>query len=213
MRLRDVGTTLNLNRASEEELRRLLRALRVDFGRADRIAQAVLDWRDPDDEHRARGAERAAYREAGSPMLPRNGPFQNINELRFVRGVDQELLRRLRSYVTVLGTGRVNVNAAPREVLLALEGMTEEAVAVLFRFRQQARPVPNMNRLLRELSAPARRAVESRLAQLVSRTTFDTREVAIVSEGWVDGGIMRARAEGLLVRAATAAFLVWSRIA
>lgn len=211
--LRDVGTALNLNRASEDEIRNLLAALRMDIGDADRLAQAIADWRDPDDEHRGRGAERDFYEESSSPVLPRNGPFQELGELRFVRGVDQGLYETIRPYFTLLGTGRVNLNAAEPEVILALEGMSNEAVAVVGRFRRQRRPLSSLAQLARELSPPARRAIEVNLIRLQSRVTFDTREVEVMSEGWGDGSIVHARVQGLLVRAGNSAFLVWSRVA
>ena len=44
----------------------------------DRIAQAIADWRDGDDLHRARGAEVAWYEEEGRFVLPRNGPFADV---------------------------------------------------------------------------------------------------------------------------------------
>jgi len=47
VRAHDTGVALNLNRADDEELRRLFIALRVDAGEADRLAQAIADWRDP----------------------------------------------------------------------------------------------------------------------------------------------------------------------
>ena len=59
--LRDANAAINLNLATENELRRLFQALRIDAGKADRLAQAILDWRDADDLHRARGAEEPDY--------------------------------------------------------------------------------------------------------------------------------------------------------
>jgi type II secretory pathway component PulK len=84
---RDANARLNLNRAGEEDLRRLFAALRVDATRADSLAQAIADWRDADDLHRARGAEREAYLKSGAPTLPRNGPFRSVAELLDVRGI------------------------------------------------------------------------------------------------------------------------------
>src|SRR5258705_13219073 len=46
VRVHDVGTALHLNRATEDDLRRFFVALRVDAGDADRLAQAIADWRE-----------------------------------------------------------------------------------------------------------------------------------------------------------------------
>jgi general secretion pathway protein K len=72
--LRDAYARLHLNGASEDQLRRLLLALHIDSRRADRLAQAIADWRDPDEFRRANGAEREdsgrwPLRERGHPAL------------------------------------------------------------------------------------------------------------------------------------------------
>lgn len=212
VRVRDVGVALNLNRASEDELRRLFIALRVDAGDADRLAQAIADWRDPDDLHRARGAERDAYVAAGAPALPRNGPFQTLPELLSVRGMTPALYERVRPQLTLLGSGQVNLNLADRPVLLALPGITEEAVAVLFRYRRQRHALGSVTDLERDLSPGPRRELAASLPALLARTTTETREVEIASEGWLPGSPVRVHVTGLLVRSRGAVFYVWSRI-
>lgn len=212
VRVHDVGTALHLNRATEDDLRRFFIALRVDAGDADRLAQAIADWRDPDDLHRARGAERDAYLAAGAPALPHNGPFQAIAELLAVRGMTPALYQRVRPHLTLLGSGQVNLNLADRPVLLALPGMTEEAVAVLLRHRRQRRTIGSIADLERDLSPGARRELTAALPALLARTTPETRELEIVSEGWLPGSPVRVRATGLLVRSRGAVFYVWSRV-
>jgi general secretion pathway protein K len=209
--LRDAGSALNVNRASEAELRRLLVALRVDAGLADRLAQTIADWRDPDDLRRARGAEREEYLRAGRPVLPRNGPFQSIAELGSVLGMTPEILELIRPHLTLLGTGQVNLNAAPRPVLLALPGIGEEAAGVLLRRQNGARPLRSLAELSLELSSGARAVLQAETSALLARATFETREVEAVSDGWVDGSPVRVHAQGLLVRARDVAFLVWRR--
>ena len=211
IRTRDVGSALNLNRATEDQLRRLFVVLRIDAGEADRLAQCVMDWRDPDDLHRPRGAERDEYLNARAPVLPRNGPFQALAELLSVRGMTPAIYDRARPYLTLLGSGQVNVNLADRPVLLTLPGMTEEAVAVLFRYRRQHRTLGAITDLERDLSGGGRRALEVALPALLAQTTTETREVEVVSDGSLPGSPVRARVTGLLVRARSAVFYVWSR--
>ncbi|HEY6158231.1 MAG TPA: hypothetical protein VIV88_12300 [Gemmatimonadales bacterium] len=208
---RDVGTQLNLNRATEDELRRLLASLRIDAGEADRLAQCIMDWRDPDDLHRARGAERDAYIAAGAPVLPRNGPFQTLPELLGVLGMTPELYDRVRPYLTLLGSGQVNLNTADRPVLLTLPGMTEEAVAVLLRLRRDRHRLGNTTDLERELSPGARQVLERALAELLPQVTTEIREVVVESIGSLSGSPVVARVTGLLVRSGSTVFYVWSR--
>ena len=209
---RDAGAALNLNRATEEELRRLFVALRVDAGEADRLAQAIADWRDPDSWHRARGAERDAYLAAGAAHLPRDGPFQSLTELLDVRGMTPALFARVQPQLTLLGSGQINVNVADRPVLLALPGMTEEAVAVLLRYRRQRHTLNLVTDLQRELSPAARRELAANLPALLARTTTETREVEVTSEAWLPGSPVRGRVSGLLVRSRGVVFYVWSRV-
>ncbi len=211
VRLRDASSALHLNQATEDELRRLFTALRVDAGEADRLAQAIMDWRDADDLHRGRGAERDHYERAGAAILPRNGPFRSEAELLAVRGMTRELYGQVRPFLTLLGTGQVNLHMADRPVLLALPGMGEQAVAVLQRFRRQGRRLANVADLGRELSGRAQREFEAALPSLLARTTLETREMEVRSVAWVERGRIRSEAEGLLVRSRGDVFFVWSR--
>ncbi len=68
---------------------------------ARRQAKAVLDWRDPGNRPRPQGAERDAYRAAGRQVGPRNGPFETIDELYQVLGLDAETVARLAPSFTV----------------------------------------------------------------------------------------------------------------
>ena len=209
--LRDAGSALNVNRATEAELRRFFVALRVDAGKADRLAQAIMDWRDADDLRRARGAERADYVRDGSPMLPRNGPFQTIEELGYVKEMTPEILALARPHLTLLGSGQVNLNAAPRPVLLALAGIGEEAAGVLLRHQEARRLIRSLAELSLELSSGARAALQAETTALLGRAAFETREVEAVSDGWAEGSPVQVRDRGLLVRARDVAFLVWRR--
>lgn len=56
------------------------------------MADAILDWIDPDDSPRAVGAERNWYSAAGATRLPTQRPLKELAELLFVRGVTTELL-------------------------------------------------------------------------------------------------------------------------
>lgn len=56
------------------------------------IADALLDWMDPDDEPSAYGAESSFYLSQREARRPRQGRFQRLDELLLVRGVTEELL-------------------------------------------------------------------------------------------------------------------------
>ncbi|HWL39485.1 MAG TPA: hypothetical protein VNO75_04540 [Gemmatimonadaceae bacterium] len=201
VRIRDAGGSLNLNRVDEETLRRLLIALRIDAARATDVAQAVLDWRDADDLHRLNGAEREDYIRTGASALPANAPFSRVEELQFVHGMTPELFTRMIPLLTIVGTGQVNMNAAPRPVLLALPGMSEEAAAVVERMKISSKPLTNLQELAVELSADARAKFAAATPELQRLVTFQTWELEVRSEGWNVGSAVQKRIDALVARA------------
>jgi general secretion pathway protein K len=203
--IRDAGAALNLNRATEEQLERLLIALPIDAGRATEIAQSVMDWRDSDDLHRLHGAEGDAYLRAGSAVLPANANFSRLEELQYVNGITPEIFARLRPLLTVMGSGAINMNAAPRPVLLSLPGMTEQAVAVLQRKRGTSEPIRSLEDLSPQLSAGARASLLAAMPKLqpldmVPLVCFETWELHVRSEGWTVGSPVHKSIDAIVVR-------------
>lgn len=88
------------------------------------IANAVLDWQDPDSDTRAQGgAEYDFYQSTGKAMpIPiANQPFVSVAELASVRGVERADFEKLKPLVTAVPFFLpINVNTAKPELLLAL---------------------------------------------------------------------------------------------
>lgn len=125
-----------------------LRSLITRLGGKPEIVDALIDWIDTDDAVTGSGgAEDEAYTDAGYPA--KNGPLDSVDELLMVKGFDKELLfeKKLADYVTVAQTdGKINVNTAPVETLLAVLGtkttglatpLSEGDVEDLVRFREE----------------------------------------------------------------------------
>ncbi len=93
--LEDESGRLNLNtllladRTQEGSARQILMGLP---GMTEEIADAILDWIDPDPEPREFGAEAEYYAALSPPYTPKNGPLETIEELLLVRGVTPQLL-------------------------------------------------------------------------------------------------------------------------
>lgn len=206
--LHDVGSRLNLNRATEEELKRLMRALRIDFGDADRLAQRIADWRDSDDLERGRGAERDTYVKLNAMELPANRPFGSVSELRFVLGMTESLMQKLEPVLTVDGSGLVNVNAASEAVLLALPGITPEAARAIARMQTSREGVRSLDDVASSLSEGAREAMRRAMPALMTRTTTSTTEIVALATGWTEGSPIRVVARGLFARGGTHVFFV-----
>lgn len=209
--MRDEGTLLNINRASYEDLRRFLAALRMDAGRADGIAQCVLDWRDSDDLVRAHGAEKVDYLRRGDLQLPRNGPFRNLDELRAVMGMKEADYNLMRPFLTLFGSGRVNLNDAQTPVLMSLPGISEEVAKEIIDAQQAGKRLNSINDLI-NLVAPSQRDVLVRaIPEMRDRVTFVTQEVEVHSIATNDGSPVGVEMLALFVRGSTSAFLVTLR--
>ena len=207
--LSDPSARVNLNRATEAELRRLFVALRVDFGDADRIAQRIMDWRDADDSRRARGAERDDYVKEGMAVAPANGPFSRVAELKDVPGVTPEIYGRIRPFLTLEGSGQIGLGTASRPVLLSLAGMSEQAVALLLKRRGGGRSPPRLTELAAELPAGPRQLLTDSLPVVEPRVTYAIRELVASSVGVVEGSPVQVEMRGLFARAGQNVFLVW----
>ncbi len=88
------------------------------------IANAILDWQDPDSESIAEGGAEADFYQSANqttPMPIANQPFLTIDELAYVRGMDNEKLAKLRPFVTAVPFFLpMNINTASPELLMAL---------------------------------------------------------------------------------------------
>ena len=213
LRVRDTGAALNLNEIGENEIRQFFAlGMGLDYAEADELAQAILDWRDDDDIPRLNGAEREQYIEAGAPVLPPDRDFAEIDELRHVLGMTPELYEAALPYVTLIGSGNVNVNAAPAPVLLALPGMTEAGVRELLRLRDSGVFPRSLSQLQELLPAAVARTLEISDNQFNRLTTFSTNEVEILSDGRVEGSPLHVRARVVVARSNTGAVVVWRKI-
>jgi len=104
---------------------RLLDTLGIDRA----VADAVVDWLDNDENPRVGGAESSYYNGLPNPYRAKNDLFDTIGELRLVRGVTAEVYEKLLPFVTVSSSGMVNLNTAPKEVLMSLSAGVDLAEA------------------------------------------------------------------------------------
>ena len=101
----DESGKVDLNTASPDLLAKLLLALGVRQPRAQNLAAAIVDYRDPDDLLTPGGAESGDYSSAGLPYGPKNKPFEAVSELQRVLGMDFALYQKLVPNVTVYSGG------------------------------------------------------------------------------------------------------------
>jgi type II secretory pathway component PulK len=85
VRVIDEASKLNINTITREQL------MTLPYMEED-IADAILDWRDSDDNPQNAGVEAGYYANLPIPYTIRNGPLRSVRELLLVKGVTEELL-------------------------------------------------------------------------------------------------------------------------
>jgi general secretion pathway protein K len=176
----DLGARLNINDLSEDQLKTFFGFILNDYVTADGLAQSIMDWTDVDDIARLHGAEKDDYIKAGLLALPANGPFRDIEELQFVKGMTPAIYAAVAPYLTTLGSGLVNLNTAPTPVLKALPGMTDAVLSAILSLRSQGQRITSVAEVMGQTQrgrplTPAQQAQSARAQQ-----AFSTR-VAILS--------------------------------
>jgi general secretion pathway protein K len=140
VRMLDESGKIDINTASESLLKSLFISLGVSEEESGKLVDAMRDWIDPDTIRRMNGAEEPEYQSAGLPYKPANSWFQTIEETQLVLGMSPALYQRVSGLITVYSRQPgVNVLIAPREVLLAVPGLTPEQVDAYVSQREAAR--------------------------------------------------------------------------
>jgi len=140
-RLEDLQGRFNLNSvsgeppegrrfsAAQEQFIRLLQTPeepRVSRREAVLIAEALMDWLDPDGEPRDFGAEDDYYFDSTPSYRSGNGTLHSVSELRLVARVTAEIYAAVAPYLTVYGEGEViNIHTAPIPVLRTINAAGE----------------------------------------------------------------------------------------
>jgi general secretion pathway protein K len=147
-RLIDEAGKININQMTDVSgviLSNLLVNLGIQKEDADTIVDSILDWKDADDLHRLHGAESDYYMSLPNPYKAKDGPFDTVEELLLVKGMKPEILygnkerKGIISYLTVYGAApKINANAAAKEVLAAIPGLTAEMVDAIMEQRKTA---------------------------------------------------------------------------
>jgi len=123
---------IDLNNADGMLLSSLFRSVGLDAQAASALTDKILDWRDAGSLKRLNGAKDPEYRAAGFAYLPRNGPFQGVDELKLVMGMTPEIFQRIEPAVTVYsGRPSIDPRVAPPEALRALPTMDAQKVAAI----------------------------------------------------------------------------------
>jgi len=213
LELRDTGAAVNVNLVDEETLSQFLsQGIGLDYAEAQRLTMAILDWRDEDDIPRVNGGERDQYLDAGAPVLPANRRFEDLEELRHVLGMTPEIYNAMRPFLTLSGSGRINVNAAPEEVLLAIPGVTPAAAQELLRLRRTGTLPRNFVELRSLLPAGSIAAIEARQQPFNRRVAYTTNEVEVTADVHIPNSPVRARVQVVVGRVNSGSIVLWRKV-
>ncbi len=161
----DEAGKIGLNQAADKTLANLFAVLGFSEEKLPVMVDSILDWRTAGQQPRPFGAKSDYYLGLEPPYPAKNGMFDTVEELAWVRGfAGSDQPSRLSAYLTVQGLGRqINVNTASEEVMRAL-GLPPDLAQALIQERQVAplRPQVVMPRL----------SADPRLAPLVQNLAF-----------------------------------------
>jgi general secretion pathway protein K len=120
---------IDINKADQTLLQGLMSSAPVDEDQQTRLVSAILDWRDEDDLVHIDGAEKKEYQDAGLNYQPQNKPFQSIEELQLVLGMNETVFKWLEALVTVYsGQQQVKMQEAAKEVLQVMPGLDSDLI-------------------------------------------------------------------------------------
>ena len=176
---------LDINHADAAELTKVLGS--------DSLADAIVDWRDADDEARPLGAEAAFYR-AAKRAAPANATFGSLQELAMVRGFEGRSIDSLAAWLTVSGHGVVNVSQADPRVVMSLPGFVPSDARAIEAARSMGWTPRSLDDVLERLGGARRQELQPWIAELQTRMSFRTEEVLAHVVGGVAGSAVRSHA-------------------
>ncbi|MGD8564441.1 MAG: type II secretion system protein GspK [Desulfarculaceae bacterium] len=194
--IQDESGKMNLARMPVTLVTKSLGLLGLSGSQLEIVKDSLRDWVDKDDVKRPQGAEADYYRKLPQGYSPRNAAFQSPAELAMVKGLNPAMVfgqigrgdrhgllpgKGLWSFFSVYNRSRkINVNAAPPEVLLCLPGIDQDRAMLLLQERQKT-PLKDYRRLLRLLGQARFRRAAPYLSLAPGRT------YSIISQGKVTG--------------------------
>ncbi len=125
LRIQDEAGKIALNEADDELLLGLLKTATATDSKALFLRNAILDWRDADQQARSPGTED----NPSTGYNAKDGPFNSIEELRRVAGMTDKIYGKISKALTIhsLQPG-FNPLLAPRSVLDAVPGSNSDLI-------------------------------------------------------------------------------------
>jgi len=147
---------IDLNEASDKLLASMFDSVGLPQDLRNQLVDSILDWRDSDDIPHLYGAEINDYQQVPGQRLPRNGPFESVDELLQVKYMTPQIFngslvadssmgqyRRvpgIRELVTVDShSDKIEINEAPLAVIQAVPQLASEQAQQIVIEREKKR--------------------------------------------------------------------------
>lgn len=124
------GPNGEFNHFYSDPLGRLFKGLKLP---SDDLLDALADWMDTNELPKPGGAESAYYLARKPSYKQSNAPLLTLDELAMVKGFDAKAFAKVSPFVTVYADfaegANININTAPKEVLMALDERISDSLA------------------------------------------------------------------------------------
>ncbi len=179
MRIRLLSETgkIDINSVTQQLLHHVLLHAPLEAQAQIELENAILDWRDEDENTRPFGAEKPEYKAVKLNYAPRNKPFRSLEELQMVKGMTASVFEWMQSIFTVYAAGQteVDLNLATRNVLNVLPEIDVNLLDAYFLARHQSilnhAPMPIIPRIENAAQAMAQDVSTTTEAEVVPEVT------------------------------------------
>lgn len=160
----DMQSRFNLNNILEKKpMASFINLVKIVFPKSNdadttNLALAVKDWISNYELSRGIDNYTSYYLSQKPPYFPSRQPMQSISELRLVKDVNPDIFLALEPFITILpDTTAINLNTAPKEVIMALgNGVTEAHVneLIMSRGEEGIKDIKDISELLKKIDLP-----------------------------------------------------------
>jgi general secretion pathway protein K len=131
----------------------LARNLFTNLKLSPELCDAEVDWiSSVDKAPQPNGAKSPYYNSLKPPYDVKGDILQTVEELALIKGFKTDTVAKLKPFVTVYDAGplttlhltKININTAPREVLMSINGLSPDKVSQILDYRK-TKPIKTLN--------------------------------------------------------------------
>lgn len=200
VRVNDESGKININTVEETALRAVFDHLDFEPEWSQELADAILDWRDPDPLERLNGVESDYYLSLPLPYPAKDGPFDTPDELLLVRGVSPQLYERVLAEVFTVYGGRRNADGADKTNLMTAGPVVLQAILGI-----EAEEAEELVQQRAEMSGPDASSLLVAYGQSPGSLSLPT-VMTIESVGFLDTSEVTRRVAGVVERVGAGRF-------